>query len=214
MKDKLNEASILFSKPDVILNLDKFESGEIDRLFISGFHGAGKSTIGKILAKKMNATFVEIDFHQKEIRAKYGDYMKTTSLYAGKVDTKLATENYSKFVEEKIKEHGRCIFEGTHVMFMDPGYLKDYAVWLVNTSYLVSYVRALIRNTTKESRELMANWSKKKRNPHRFLKFNLSLYKKMSDLEKDLIEFGAETVVKKDQAEILDLKTGDTGSKN
>jgi calcineurin-like phosphoesterase family protein/shikimate kinase len=185
-KGNINEASLLFSKPDILLNLDKFESGEIDRLFISGFHGSGKSTIGRELAESMNAKFIEMDMYQSELKDTYGkEVMKTKNLYAGKSDEKLAQKNYEDFVDKMVEKHGRCIFEGTHVLFMDFDYIKNYAVWIVNTSYIKSYIRAVARSSKPEAKELEIA-SGKKKSPHRFIKLNAQIFKRLSDLERKL----------------------------
>jgi len=51
----------VFSDKNLSVNLDKFESGEVNKLLIFGPCGSGKSTIGRKLSKKYNVPLVEID---------------------------------------------------------------------------------------------------------------------------------------------------------
>ena len=58
---EITEESYLFSKDDLYINFDKFESGKSNVCLITGLSGSGKSTLGKSLANKYNAIYVELD---------------------------------------------------------------------------------------------------------------------------------------------------------
>ena len=58
---EIAEEGYLFSKDDLYINFDKFESGESNICLITGLSGSGKSTLGKSLANKYNAEYVELD---------------------------------------------------------------------------------------------------------------------------------------------------------
>ena len=56
----INEGYI-FSDKTISIDLDKFESGSMNKLFIVGLSGSGKSTLGVILAKKYNTKRYALD---------------------------------------------------------------------------------------------------------------------------------------------------------
>ena len=51
----------LFSGKTISIDLDKFESGESNKLIVVGISGAGKSTLGTYLSKKYKCGFNELD---------------------------------------------------------------------------------------------------------------------------------------------------------
>ncbi len=51
----------VLSDKDLSVNLDKFEDGSMKKLLIFGPCGSGKSTTGRVLSKKYNVPFLEID---------------------------------------------------------------------------------------------------------------------------------------------------------
>lgn len=52
---------LVFSAQPISIDLDKFESGEATKLLIVGLSGAGKTTLGKKLAKRYGAKFEQLD---------------------------------------------------------------------------------------------------------------------------------------------------------
>lgn len=56
----INE-SYIFSNKTISVDLDKFESGEINKLLISGFSGSGKTVTGNYLSKKYNVPLYDTD---------------------------------------------------------------------------------------------------------------------------------------------------------
>lgn len=57
----LIEENFLFSKDNLYINFEKFESGKSNICLITGLSGSGKSTLGKQLANKYHAEYVELD---------------------------------------------------------------------------------------------------------------------------------------------------------
>lgn len=56
----INE-SYIFSNKTISVDLNKFESGEINKLLISGLSGSGKTITGKHLSKKYNVPLYDTD---------------------------------------------------------------------------------------------------------------------------------------------------------
>ena len=51
----------IFDDKNISLDLYKFENGESNLLLVAGIAGAGKSTLGKKLAKKYKCGYIESD---------------------------------------------------------------------------------------------------------------------------------------------------------
>ena len=52
---------LLKNKIKHMFNLEKFENGNCNVLFITGFSGSGKTTLGEELSCKYNCSLVELD---------------------------------------------------------------------------------------------------------------------------------------------------------
>jgi len=57
----------LFSDKTISIDLDKFESGESNKLIVVGLSGAGKSTLGTYLSKKYKCGFNELDICSRKV---------------------------------------------------------------------------------------------------------------------------------------------------
>lgn len=66
----INE-SYIFSNKTISVDLDKFESGEFNKLLISGLSGSGKTSTAIELSKKYNVEFFDTDSLNKLINEKY-----------------------------------------------------------------------------------------------------------------------------------------------
>jgi hypothetical protein len=71
--NNLIQEAYIFSDDTISVDLDKFESGEVNVLFITGLSGAGKTTLGKNLSKKYNCPFIDTDDINSEISKQYPD---------------------------------------------------------------------------------------------------------------------------------------------
>jgi hypothetical protein len=58
---QLIEESYFISEDTISVDLDKFESGECNKLIISGLMGSGKTTLGKQLAEKYKCPVIDTD---------------------------------------------------------------------------------------------------------------------------------------------------------
>ncbi len=58
----------IFSDKTISIDLDKFESGESNKLLITGLSGGGKTTLGKYLSKKYSAEFFDTDWLGSETK--------------------------------------------------------------------------------------------------------------------------------------------------
>ena len=64
---ELIQEGYFISDETISVDLHKFESGECNKLIISGLSGAGKTTLGKQLAKKYNCSVIDLDDIWNEI---------------------------------------------------------------------------------------------------------------------------------------------------
>ena len=163
--ENMNEG-YLFSKKDIMHNIDKFESGEHNICFVTGLMGSGKSTLAKNLGEYYHARVIQLDVLQNYSRFLYdkdlsdGDkqIMKVANEFLKKNKDihlydfdELRTESFKKFFNkffpvmvrslERDKNH-KYIVEGVHIfLFVSPELLKDYPVVFMNTSMAKSMFR-------------------------------------------------------------------------
>lgn len=71
--DFLHEAYLISDKT-ISINIDKFISGESNKLLIAGLSGSGKSTLCRYLSKKYNAECFETDYCGRKINHKYRNF--------------------------------------------------------------------------------------------------------------------------------------------
>lgn len=207
----VNESYIINQK-DILYNKDKFDSGEINLCFITGFCGSGKSSLGRDLSKQkvyhyelddvlMNWNFTDNQLHQ------YGDlidsYFKGPGKkyrYYTKEDMNNCTnplddsgDNYDKciitsfvdYAKKYTKSHkDKYVVEGIQLLFfIEPSSLKDYAVYIKGTSLATSTKRAEIRDHDDTKFRASYVSSYIKRTKH--WKHNETLMKKWVEYFKD-----------------------------
>lgn len=155
----INE-SYLFSKDDLYINFDKFESEECNICLITGLSGSGKSTLGRELCKKYNAEYVELDKFFllgsgiKGISKTFDPFFKKYSkLYKEIESAKYINDeqfpvtlmnnilNYCKSFKDK-----RFIIEGVQIFTYQNEELKKYPIIIKNTSALISMKRMILRD--------------------------------------------------------------------
>ena len=122
----INEGYI-FSDKTISIDLDKFESGEKDKLFIMGLSGTGKSTLGEYLAKKYNVKFIDMDYFNdspesvidsptRQVIVGIGgrkELLNNPIIFLGKaffksiVDATIRDKKYHKFLYKLKKNFGR-----------------------------------------------------------------------------------------------------------
>jgi energy-coupling factor transporter ATP-binding protein EcfA2 len=165
--------TLLKNTKDIYYNKDKFDSGEINLCFITGQSGSGKSTMANKMAGG-NIEVYELDdviwnkmkFTMENFK-EYGDLIY--SFFKGRGDEYFCTaeeckgvtfndRNYEKelitaFVDYAIKyskshKDTKFVIEGVWLyMFIQPEYLKDYAVYIKGTSAMVSMIRRAKRDS-------------------------------------------------------------------
>ena len=160
--------SFIFSKNNLYINIDKFESGKTNVLFITGLSGSGKSTISNSLAAKYNAEIIELDLFEhcgmfsnvsqlQEAGEVFYEYLSSNKslwerLKKKEVRGKELEEETSKFIKYAIKwckshKESKWIIEGVQIYsFTDPNVMKIESIVFVNASMLKSIIQRWKRN--------------------------------------------------------------------
>ena len=132
-------------KNDVFLNLDKWESGESNLMFITGLSGSGKTTLAKNIAKEYNAEFIETDilnaikkkenvadFIKNKCHPIFSEYVEyrggVQNVFKG-YDKSCSSNTIDKNLEASVEENG-IFFE----------WIKDYAKTHKNMKFVVEGV--------------------------------------------------------------------------
>ena len=162
------EESYVFSGKDYEQNLDKWNPGKNNILFITGLSGSGKTTLAKDLGKDKPAIVFEIDGLARnydssnmgilaKIKERYPEYKRA-------VESKWATTKGSDVVLKNERTHmlqtvtkslidlchadskNLYIIEGLQIyMWLNPEYIKDQPVIIKGTSATQSFIRAINR---------------------------------------------------------------------
>lgn len=170
---KMYTESVTFQKEDTIINLENFESGLYNFILVIGLPGSGKGCIGRELAKKYNATHLELDIfdqcgnmNEVEIR-KAGEpftsyilddpngnwYWKNAKTLS--INEKL--QGNKKFIEyviayAKIHRNEIFIIDGTPIYAaMEPEDIKNYPLIIKGTSAKNSYLNKVGRDVGDKS---------------------------------------------------------------
>ena len=166
---EIAEESYLFSKDDLYINFDKFESGESNICLITGLSGSGKSTLGKSLANKYNAEYVELDTFfglgridpkkiEKTIFVEYGKSNKKDYKYLIEKKPRsfeIPDEIVMNFMDWiisycKNNKSKKYILEGVQIYSHgDPKIIKHEPVIFVNASVLKSMIQRHKRNKSR-----------------------------------------------------------------
>ena len=175
IKDKIAKESYLKDEDDLYYNKEKFDSGEINLCFITGYSGSGKSTMGRYMSDFaehydvdmliFQYDYAEIDFidygdgkwdlfHQFLFKDRIG---KKFRIPQGEINGALGYKKYNNdivfafinFVTNfaKRNKHRKIVLEGVWFYeYVSPEYLQDYAVYIKGTSGIKSCIRAAKRN--------------------------------------------------------------------
>lgn len=172
-EENINEnVSDMVENKDICLNLNKFDSGESNIIFISGMSGSGKSTLGKQIAKEYNAEYVEIDYicliktndklflksRTNSILDKYiadvggPDNMFSKLDYSNKWESLITDyDEYKRFfswILEYANSHKnkKFIVEGVQIYYYNqPELFKNYPIIIKGTTGFGSYLRRMKR---------------------------------------------------------------------
>lgn len=173
----MNENKI-FNQKDLYYNKEKFDNGEINLCFITGFSGSGKSTMGKSMSgdKVEHYELDDVIWNKEKFSMEnfkeYGDliysffaeegskyYYTADDIKQGKA--KSIGDNYEEnlindFINYSIKyakshKDTKFILEGVWLyLFITPTKIADYAVYIKGTSALVSAYRGYKRNVKND----------------------------------------------------------------
>jgi adenylate kinase family enzyme len=143
--------NVIISSKNIEYNIDKWINSKDGKLLITGYTGAGKSTLSEKLSKQYNIKIISLDDYIK-IDKDHIDKLKKEKV-VGKIEKyyqQLVDSNISKLLNRKEK----LIIEGIQIyLYSDISKLKEQSIIIVGTSTLKSAVRAYFRNKTEE-------WSK------------------------------------------------------
>lgn len=165
-KNDIMVEGYIFSKDNLYINFDQFESGKTNICFVTGLSGSGKSTLGKSIADKYKAEWVELDLFEqcygftddqlKEAGVVFYDYLSSHKELWEKLKKKeIKGENLEKEVSKFLKyaiswahrQKGKYIFEGVQIYSSaDPSYMKSQPIIFVNASMVKSIIQRFKRN--------------------------------------------------------------------
>lgn len=180
IKKEYTMESIIFNSKDTYYNKDKFDSGEINLCFITGFSGSGKTTMANEMEKngiekyELDDIVFQFNFSDENLK-EYGGMISSFFNGHGKKYRKIDGYKYFKTDEQaKQYEYNICIdfieyskkyaashkdrkfvIEGVEIL---TGYidkfdsLKNYAIYIKGTSFLNSYIRVAKREALNEEK--------------------------------------------------------------
>lgn len=175
----LNEG-YLFSDKTISVNLDKFESGENNKLLIIGSSGSGKSTLAENLSKKYKCKWKSIDSMWYRIaKANFNDYDLRKKEVHKQVDIKVKEE-----VIELLKNNERWVIEGIDLLEIyneqpqHKNLILNQPMIILGLSVIRAGIRAGIRNRKREDEGwLTIYW---------MIKFNIKLQSKLKLIKNDV----------------------------
>ena len=167
--------SVIFNSKDIYYNKDKFDSGEINLCFITGFSGSGKSTMADEMEKsgiekyELDDIVFQFNFSDENLK-EYGGMISSFFNGPGKKyravksidDLKTDKEaddyqadicidfiDYAKKYASSHKDK-KFVVEGVEIFgaYIDKiESLKDYAIYIKGTSLFNSYIRSAKRDS-------------------------------------------------------------------
>ena len=161
------EENVIFNKDNTAYNVDKFESGESNMLFVTGLSGSGKSTLAKRIATEYNAEWIELDNFEhchgftdsqlKEAGEVFYEYLSNHKSLWEKLKVKEITgkelgKEIKKFVHYCIswcreRKDKKFVIEGVQIYaFLDSSTLKSQPVIIMGTSAKNSILQRFRRN--------------------------------------------------------------------
>lgn len=159
--------SFLFSKDNLYINFDKFESGKSNICLVTGISGSGKSTVAQKIANGNHAEWIELDIFEevggftdsqlKQAGEVFYDYLLSKKDLWDRLKSKSVKGDELKkesriFLEYCIgwcRKHSdsKWVIEGVQIYsYGDPDKLKSLPIVFTNASVLKSLVRRLSRS--------------------------------------------------------------------
>lgn len=197
-----SELNLFTDKKDFYLDVDKFESGQIRLLFITGMSGGGKTTLANKLAKQYNATLISLDdmghegFAKNEYFRGKPDELKTFKNWLNRKNLPKPANFSPTYIEElRLKYINFClnkyknkkfIVEGVYIPAMYEIDLNkevfregNFALIILGTSVVKSMLRRVVRDNVD-----LARWY----NPLTFLGQYVHFTKEQNKIRNEFIK--------------------------
>lgn len=162
---KLYDKSISF-------DLDMFESGELNKLFIVGYLGSGKTILGEYLRKKYKVELIHLDICCFPIVKKMGDTKQAFKLM------------YDKCLLPHLKNNKRQIIESAYPLQM---YYNIPSLRNKLLSYPVIIIKSSLNKSTKQAIDRikpMESFKSNKEKTEHFKELNKDIYKPTYEMFK------------------------------
>lgn len=199
--EDIAEESVVFSTKDNYYNLGNWKPGkETNILFVAGHSGAGKTTLGKEIAERYGAHFIELDRYNKGAYSRasstngwnLSDTSVTTDAdrickdyYSNKefnydVNTLSTSEYRNKERKGVIWLYNYCtnrpnelfVWEGVSIQnVIDPNSFKDKPVIIKGTSLIKSATRAMIRDNSAYQKSTISAYGEQEKQIRQFKKY-------------------------------------------
>lgn len=206
------EEGYVFSKDNLYINFEKFESGKSNICLITGLSGSGKSTLGKQLVNKYHAEYVELDTFYNIGTVSYEDL-------SGTIYKEYADENkkdYEWLVTKKISmnqipndlvrrlmqwviryckknKNKKYILEGVQIYSHgDAKVIKNEPLILINASMIKSIYQ---RHKREDSNNV--NWKTQLKELPEIVRWYVDDEKQYNKFKKEIVEEGYEPVIEK-----------------
>ena len=158
--------SLVFNNNDLYWNFEKFKSGESNILLITGLSGSGKSTIGRQLASKYKAEYIELDCigdvkenSKPEILQKWVDTLNDKELKELNRDP-YEGEYQPKFLDYCIRyansnKDKKFIIEGIQIYELYKDKARNYPLIIKGTSVIKSFLQKSIKREKWSYKEFL-----------------------------------------------------------
>lgn len=151
--------ALFFNKQDTLYKVKEWKQSTNGLLFITGYTGSGKSTLGKQLAKRYKAQYMELDDEIGQIVTKRREELRN-KIKKQKIHffEEIINNYFHSLFQKKFTKP--TIIEGIQIfLFNNPSKFKPHSVIVIGTSTLTSFYRAYKRNSKdKEYTHSISHW--------------------------------------------------------
>jgi len=135
--------ALLISSDNHSFNVEDWDNGKSKVLLITGFAGSGKSTLGRYLAKKNNAKYIEFDgdiFDNDE-------FMNKKSELGSNKPPQETIDQIRKYALNRLKNiKEKTVLEGAWMIsWLTPQDIGQYPVIMIGSSILKSAIQSFTR---------------------------------------------------------------------
>ena len=150
LQNRLMLEGIILNNQTISIDLDKFESGEINKLFVVGYAGSGKSNVGKLLSDKYNCKLISFDDYWVEVCKKFNIVEGDLYRISKKLDDfEKLINTYDDLCIKDYYTNDRCIIESINIAFHYKKYkeeLNKHSFIIMGRSKILSSLKATNRN--------------------------------------------------------------------